>query len=245
MSRLTMLVALLSTQLTGCLPYVYPTLTYTPEVAVPNQDGSVHAFRVDVDRTQRAPLPTSHDYGLTRISIDTRGTVPSQLELASAIGMLNPFGVIEGAKHERTSFTMLVRLYRPGYRTMEIRAWDKSRELQWLSAPTLGDQERAIDELLAPSDVDPKVTWWDRKDPKDEKAPGLGLQPGTSSVSQRQALIFAAGEFQRLASSPTAMTPTATPMRERMQQKAIWLRRYAEQSPTPATIELSVPPRRN
>ncbi len=245
MPRLMMLIALFSTQLTGCMPYVYPTLAYTPDIVVPNSDGSVHAFRVDMDRTQRPPLPTSHDYGLSRIPIDTRGQVPSQLELATAMGVLNPFGVVDGAKHEQTKFTMLVRLYRPGHRTMEVRAWDKSRELQWLAAPSLGDQERAIDDLLAPADVDPKITWWELKDQKDTKGPGLGLQPGTSSASHRQALIFAAGEYQRLASSAIGMTPAAAPIRERMQQKAIWLRRYAEQPVMSPTIDSVVPPLRN
>ncbi len=242
MTRWTMLVALLSTQLTGCLYYAYPTLAYTPEVAVPNPDGGAHAFRVDVDRTKRESMPTAQDYSLSRIPVDSRGKIPSQLELASAMGVLNPFGVVEGAKHEETKYTMLVRLYRPGYRTMEVRAWDKSRDFQWLPAPTLVDQERAIDDLLAPIDSDPKATWWDLKD---QKSPGLGLQPGANRATQRQTLLFAAGEYQRLASSAPAMTPTSAPHRERLQQKAIWLRRYAEQAPTPLTIDSAVPPLRN
>src|SRR5262249_37419512 len=103
-------------------------------------------------------------------------------------------------------------------------------------------QEQAIDDLLA----DPaaperplggtvkeigtyvKASWWELKD---QKAPPLGLQPGAVSPSQRQALVFAANEYQRLAASHNGMAPTNQAVRERLQKKAIWLRKYAEETP--------------
>jgi hypothetical protein len=232
MSRWLFLIALLP-HCTGCLYYAYPTLSHTPELAVDNKDGSVQAFRVDIDRTERKPLAPITQYTLTSIPLDSRGLIPSQLELAPATGVLNPLGVVEGGQHERSLYTMAVRLYKPGFRTMEVKAWEKSRELQWFPAPDLLSQEKAIDDLLAvpPTPDQPSTrTWWELKD---EKLPGLGLQPGSVSSSQRKALEFAATEYQRLACTPIASSPSMQIARERLQQKANWLRHYAQQMLVP------------
>jgi hypothetical protein len=228
MSRWLFLIALLP-HCTGCLYYAYPTLSHTPELAVDNKDGSVQAFRVDIDRTERKPLAPITQYTLTSIPLDSRGLIPSQLELAPATGVLNPLGVVEGGQHERSLYTMVVRLYKPGFRTLEVKAWEKSRELQWFPAPDLLAQEKAIDDLLAvpaTPDQPSRGTWWELKD---EKLPGLGLQPGSVSSSQRKALEFGATEYQRLACTPIASSPSMQIARERLQQKANWLRHYAQQ----------------
>lgn len=242
MKRLLFLAAVLLPNCTGCVAFAYPTLVHVPELAVPNPDGSVHAFRVDVDTTTTAPNAVKTQYTLSRIPIDARGLIPSQLELAPATGVYNPFGV-PGVAEERSNYTMLVRAYRPGYRTIEVQAWEKSRELMWLPAADLAAQEKAIDDLLAvPGGVD--QAWWtvtqSKSFPFGSDAKGkisilskddLGLQPGAVSSAHRQALQFAAGEYARLANSPAANAPTMQPVRERLQQKAIWLRRYADEAP--------------
>ena len=63
----------------------------------------------------------------------------------------------------------------------------------------------------------------------EEKRPVLGLQPGSVSQSERRALEFASGEYQRLAASTIAGSLGMQTHRERLQQKAIWLRRFADQ----------------
>lgn len=253
MKRWLFLIALLP-QCTGCMGYVYPTMIYTPEVVVPNADSSAHAFRVDIDKTERKAAPVASEYTLTRIALDTRGVVPSQLEIAPVSGIYNPFALGDFKEREHSDYTIMVRLYRPGFQTITVKAWDKSRTLQWSQAPDLVAQERAIDDLLAdpaepansaklwaregpaggpatgaPTGPGPK-TWWDLKD---QKSPPLGLQPGAISPSQKQTLLFAATEYQRLASSPVAGSLNMQPLRERLQQKAIWLRIHAEQTPVP------------
>jgi hypothetical protein len=225
MKRWLMLLAVFAPNLTGCMPYVYPTISHTPELTVPNADGSVHAFRVDVDRTERSPQPATTQYTLSRIPLNERGIIPGQVEVAHAMGIYNPLGIGETVEHERSHYTMSVRVYRPGYRTMEVKDWGKARDLQWAPAADLLAQEKAVDDLIATPEA-AKATWWELKD---EKMPGLGLLPGLESNSQKQALLFASGEYQRLAGTPTAMQPANQTMRERLQQKAIWLRRYAEQ----------------
>ncbi|MBI2808124.1 MAG: hypothetical protein HYX68_24325 [Planctomycetes bacterium] len=226
--------------LTGCLGYVYPTVNYVPEQVVPNKDGSVHAFRVDIDRTERKPAPPSTVYTLTKLPVDYRGVIPSQLEIGQVTGVLDPLGIALNVAHERSEYSMSVRFYRPGYQMIEVKSWDKSRQLQWLPAADLSAQERAIDDLLTDPEapvlpmqksqtvIPQRASWWELKD---QKTPPLGLQPGAHSPSQRAALMFAAGEYERLATSPGANAPAAQTSKERLQQKAIWLRRFAEQAP--------------
>ena len=250
MKRLLVLAAVLLPNCTGCVTYAYPTFQHVPELAVPNPDGSVHAFRVDIDTTTTPPDSVKTQYTLSRIPIDGRGLIPSQLELAPATGVYNPFG-ITGVAEEKSNYTMVVRAYRPGFRTIEVQAWEKSRELMWLPAADLAEQEMQIDILLA-DPAYPVVqrsstnsiqlfsaisvvtkdsnhrSWWEYKD---MKSPGLGLQPGSVSSVHRQALQFAASEYARLANSPAANAQNMQPVRERLQQKAIWLRRYADEAP--------------
>src|SRR5947209_18924469 len=123
MKRWLVLLAFLP-QCTGCLYYAYPTIATTPELAVRNEDGSAHAFRVEIDRTERKPLPVTTEYSLMRIPMDSRGIVPSQLEVAPTTGVLNPLGLGDAKDHEKSYFTMVVRFYRPGYTTMEVKAWE-------------------------------------------------------------------------------------------------------------------------
>jgi hypothetical protein len=259
MRRWLVLFALLP-QCTGCLCYAYPTLSHTPTLAVPNPDGGAHAFRVDVERTERAPAAPSSQYTLSRIRIDERGLIPSQLELAHATGNYDPFSLMGGGTHERTKYTMQVRVYRPGYRTMEVKDWEKNAELHWVQAKDLVDQERAVDDLLsdrvsrdeirlingqfhpgpvagpAPKSMD--STWWEQKD---HKSPPLGLQSGKDApLAHRQALLFAAGEYERLASSPAASQPSAQTARDRLRAKAAWLRQYAHLDPN---AQHAAPPR--
>ena len=46
-------------QCTGCLYYAYPTVAHTPDLVIDNHDGGAHAFRVDIDRTERKPAATA------------------------------------------------------------------------------------------------------------------------------------------------------------------------------------------
>ncbi len=242
MRRWLILLALLP-NCTGCLCYAYPTIAYTPEMPVDNHDGNAHVYRVDIDRTERQPGTASTQYTLMQIPLDRFGVVPSQLEVAPAAGIWNPLHLGDTKEVERSTFTLTIRCYKPGCQTMEVQSWDSAKPLQWLPARDLAAQEKAIDDLLAdpatPHSFAPGLTvtgntspgsftWWDLKD---QKSPQLGLQPGSASVEQRKALEFASTEYQRLANGPLAAGPQMQALRERLQQKAIWLRRFAEQAP--------------
>ena len=241
MRRWLALLAML-TPCTGCLYYAYPTAAYTPDLTIDNRDGSAHAFRVDIDRTERKGAATSSEYTLTRIPVDTRGFIPSQLEIAPVTGVYNPLGMGDFKEHETTKYTMTIRVYRPGYRTIEVKAWDKSRPLDWVKVADFAEQEKAIDDLLADPEVHSATpgmtqftqlgekTWWDQKD---SKTPPLGLQKGYVSPSQRASIEFAANEYSRLANGQAAASSEMAATRTRLQAKAIWLKKYAVEPPTP------------
>ena len=224
MLRRLIFALILAPNLTGCLAYAYPDLVYTPEQPIDNKDGGAHAFRVDIEMTERKPQPSTSEFTLMRIPIDSGGLVPSQLEVAPASGVYDPLKIGGGVEHERSFYTMNVRLYKPGYQTKEIKAWDKARSPMWAPAPDLLSQERAIDDLLAEPGSDGKTTWWEAKDK-------LRFQPGTVSKSQYESLMFVSSEYQRLAGSPAAGSANMTAVRERLQQKAIFLRTFADRQP--------------
>jgi hypothetical protein len=242
MRRWLILLALLP-NCTGCLCYAYPTIAYTPELPVDNHDNAAYVFRVDVDRTERTPGTASTQYTLMQIPLDRFGVVPSQLEVAPAAGIWNPFHLGDAKELEHSTYTLLIRCYKAGCQTMEVQAWDRTKPLQWLPARDLSAQEKAIDDLLADPaapinghspapggyfhTVPTLTSWWEMKD---QKNPQLGLQPGSASVEQRKTLIFASTEYQRLANGPLAAGTQMQAARERLQQKAIWLRRFAEQA---------------
>jgi hypothetical protein len=183
MLRRLIFALILAPNLTGCLAYAYPDLVYTPEQPIDNEDGGAHAFRVDIDTTERKPQPSTVQFTLMRIPIDRGGLVPSQLEVAPATGIYDPLKIGGGVEHERNLYTMNVRLYKPGSQTKEVKAWDKTRSPKWAPAPELLAQERAIDDLLAEPGSDAKTTWWEAKEkPR--------FQPGSVSKSQYESLMF-------------------------------------------------------
>jgi hypothetical protein len=133
--------------------------------------------------------------------------------------------------HERSEYSMNVRLYRPKYCTQEVKAWEKSRPLLWTPASTLLAQEKAVDDLLAPPAAAGQAntgTWWEQKD---QKSPPPGLMPGAVSSLHHLALDFAAKEYQRLSDMRDASTPDMQPVRDRLRAKATWLSAYANQVP--------------
>jgi hypothetical protein len=229
--RLILAVALVP-NLTGCLAYAFPDIVYTPQQPIDNETGGAHAFRVDIDMTERKPKPSTVEFTLMRIPIDRGGLVPSQLEVAPATGVWDPLHVGNGAEHESNRYTMTVRLYRPGYETKELKAWDKARTPKWAPARDLLSQEKAVDDLLAVPGGDGKSNWWDQKDKP-------SFQPGTVSKAQRDSLLFVSNQYQDLARSPAAGAANMAAVKERLQQKAIFLQRFADPMPTPVPAHLT------
>lgn len=162
--------------LSGCgnLPkFVYPTLDYTPSVALSVPVDEVRAFRVDVEHcmTERKYFGTNT---FTEIQPTKAGTVPGQL----TSGWTSQSGFFGALKNiDSTSHTVAVRLYRPGYELVEIPSWQIGRDVVWKPAKTLQQQEAALEALM----------------------PMQQLHRVNKSLAHQNALLFGATEWDRLA----------------------------------------------
>jgi hypothetical protein len=114
---------------------------------------------------------------------------------------------------------MLVRLYRPGYQTVEVESWQKTGPVEWVTAPTPDEQERAIDDLVStwntsPARLQVQLARTEMSPPRDPLVFRY-LASGSASVEHQRTLRFAAGEYKRLAEGAT--DPDA---RTRLDEKA-------------------------
>src|ERR1043166_2537393 len=135
---------------------------------------------------------------------------------------------------DQGDYSLLVRIYRPGFRIIELRPGESKRDRQWIPA-NFDEQETAIDELLGLSKHS-KGDWWKTivMGPSSElyvRTPAMsptlgdiGLLPGSESHGHRAVLRFAADEYERLSMSDS-LTWSG---RGRVSQKAAQIRRYAD-----------------
>ena len=115
----------------GCLPYVYPKLSCIPSTELGLEVSDVHAFRVDAEMNL-ALWSSGCEYRLTEITPRSDGTLPSQLRVTIEyeVAHLDHFYYFSRGRVHET----LVRLYRPGYRLIELRPG--TREQGCLAART-------------------------------------------------------------------------------------------------------------
>jgi hypothetical protein len=186
----------------GCLqiPFYVPEFNSVPAVN-PGCDGKddLHAFRVDVTQTMelkegRGPNYTVRgenfeNFELTRIETAPGGTTSTQRGVSAATGWC--YVGFWNYCSSYTSHSIAVRLYRRGYETIELKPGQPASALQWQEATSLAAQEKAVDDLLGVSPlerIDAKSSQQQRR-----------LESGTKSAAHREALLFAAREYERLA----------------------------------------------
>jgi hypothetical protein len=156
------------------------------KVAETPQD--VRAFRVAVtDDNAVIDFPEEHVYALSEMTVLPTGHVLPQARIGCDYGWYANFVALSYWKH--THQTMLVRLYRPGFQTIEVHSWDLGAEPTWTEAPDLADQEKAVDQLVSCGTPRRRPLFNSRNIPA----------PGSASPVHREALLFAAGEYERLA----------------------------------------------
>jgi hypothetical protein len=197
----------------GCLYCAYPALDYTPPLKLDTAPDEIHAFRVDATSRRVVPLggfinvpedqlwkPDEQvlSQQLSELSTSPTHEVPAQIKPSLSYGFLIPILVANALTH--TSRSVSVRLYRPGYELVEVHAWENVTRIAWNPVADVEGQERTLDNL---------VTW--------------PLEAGSASGAHRQALLFAASEYDRLA----AGAPSAR-LRVRLAGKARTLRDQAE-----------------
>jgi hypothetical protein len=198
------LLTLLALPIAGCLGWAYPTTALTAPLRVGSERNEVHAFRVDVARDASViDFARDDSYVLREVRPSAGGWVSPQVKVALDYGWYANFVALSYWQH--LHHTLLVRLYRPGYRTVEVRAWEYDTPVEWNEAVTGEDREAAIDDLASTYATDNKAHW---------RATADGLPPGTrprdprlfrclasgeASAAHRQALLFIAEEYARLA----------------------------------------------
>ena len=221
------LCGLLGLLMVGCMPlgYAYPTVYYIPPGTVGRARAEVHAFRVDITDDDNSLSDIEKDsYVLSGLPLHSDGSYDPQTKVAVDYGFL-----LFGAANDfdaSTHHTMLVRLYRSGYHTVEIEPGQTIDRIKWVQAPQVLDREQAIDDLVS--------TWKTTSERLQNKAAFNGfvpprdpivfqyLAPGTTSEEHRDALLFAAAEYSRLL--PDAPDPDT---KARLQAKATALREMA------------------
>ncbi len=177
--------------LSGCyvpLGIAYPTLSYTPTVAIPaDAVKELYAFRVDVVESPHAAKPAKRTQSVfSEIDLAARNEVPGQMAAGLRYywglfflpsGDSYPKGVHSRDTHIR------VRLYRRGFKTIEIGPdSDRDTALDWEAVDNHREREEAIDDLLGV---------------KGDSF--VHLAPGRVSKKHELSLRFAAEEYLDLA----------------------------------------------
>jgi hypothetical protein len=198
----------------GCLiPYAYPKLSHTPSCDLKQQANDVHAFRVDV-LSAKDLMTERAEYTLAEIAPRPDGSIPSQTRVTfeHGLGVILKLGEIHA---------MRVRLYRPGYKLVELESWDSQDKISWQPAADWQAQELAVDNLVGcPVLRHPTV-------PGPSKSRDV-LQPPTTPEA-KQALVFAAGEYERVAMQ--APTPDEANRLRAKAQKLLEFKPYTAAAP--------------
>lgn len=101
-----------------------------------------------------------------------------QVKPSLSYGLAYPLLVANGLSH--SSHTVAVRIYRPGYELVEIASWQAPPDLRCKRVDDVFGQAHALDRLYS----------WP-------------LEPGSASEAHREALLFGATEYERLAGLET------------------------------------------
>jgi hypothetical protein len=181
----------------GCMqvPYFLPEINYAPGVDAKCKRDQVHVFRVDVTQKTEIKEGLQSVSGkvveyqeLTRIRTNADGTTSPQLGVTFASGW-RYVGVVNFTSSS-TEHGVTLRFYRPGYQTIAFKPGEGMRELEWREAPDLEAQIKAVDDLVRGSTLN---------NSKKTITATQVLEPGTKSAAQREALLFGASEYERLA----------------------------------------------
>lgn len=194
----------------GCIPYAYPHLSVVPAVRLAPDVEQVHAFRVEGSGCVVDVGQSIEAYTLSRVPVSRTNRVPAQASLSLDRGFYVVGVALNYPVHH--GHALDVRLYRPGYRLVTLHSGEAN--VEWTPAPDLKAQGEAIDELLAEPGLYCLQAAF-------QFGPSLRLRmkfnpaPGSHSAVHRDALLFAAGEYERLADSPEATEADADHFRSR------------------------------
>lgn len=218
------LMSLIASGVAGCVPlfYAYPSISYVPTLNIGPSHDNVYVFRVDAaDDESCVDFADPSHYRLRQVHVTPAGKIVGQSKVAIDSGFY--WNGIVLTYTGRTSHTLRLRLYRAGYDSIDIHSWQGETPLAWKEAPELESQEKAVDALLAPT----QGSFIGTLTGKEQGWSFEHLDPGSASREQRHVLLFAAGEFERLAAG-MAVTGDLETACDRCRAKASFLRKLAE-----------------
>jgi hypothetical protein len=207
--------------LLGCFTIPYPSLMYVPSVSMGSALQEAHCFRAEVTAVHHGIFSSKDDdLLLEELPISQSGRVDGQFRLSIDSSRQRLMGGPVKQLHE-----VRLRLYRPGYQTVEITSKDDLDTVTWTSAPDSAAQEQAVDDLLA-------LAVHDYSRPKDEpvKPADFSLarvQSGSASAEHRKALLYCASEYERLATQACPVGEEARSAPSRLLNKAEQIRELA------------------
>jgi hypothetical protein len=216
----------------GCVPFVpvgyaYPTVSVVPPVRVGPAADDVYAFRVDIaDENNCIDFADKDRYVLRALCLSPGHSSYPQMQVSVDYGWI--WNCIALIYTGHTSHTVRVRLYRPGWQTVEVKSWQRQGKADWREAPDAEGREKAVDDLVSTWETDFSGRRFGQGDSEGRsQGPALFacLTSGHVSRSHREALLFAAAEYERLLAE--ASPESAGKMRERLAAKAKALRELA------------------
>lgn len=190
----------------GCIiPYAFPKVDFTRALQL---DAQTDARFFRVDKTQvTLPYPAFVKEQLSQIPVTKSGTVAAQFKPSFRNGIYLFMGVLNydfgQGRH------LALRAYRPGFELVEIESMEQFERIDWIPAEDLAAQEQALDSLVT---IERYVDYMIQAE-------------GSSSAAHREALLFGAAEYERLADS----LPEASEMQSRLYRKAAKLKARAEE----------------
>jgi hypothetical protein len=181
--------------LSGCLiPYAYPNLSYVQGYDLGEEMPDCHVFRVDVAAHQEDIGESNQEYSVAEIARLHDGSFPPQFGITVNRG----FYVVGVALNYNVGWVHAtkVRLYRPGYQLIQLSPWETIDKIEWQTATTALEQEKAIDALLR----EPTVTRGAAVFKKIEKEAAQEMPDSVMGLSDfKKTELFAAAEYERVA----------------------------------------------
>jgi hypothetical protein len=173
----------------GCLvPYCARTVNHLPAVDLGCDPQEVHAFCVSITRQTVRDEGIKERWELRELPPSGNKT-PSHSKTSYDFGLfaLSP-GTPPGFLID-TTHTLTLRLYRPGFKSVDLDPNAPQMRVVWESAADVLERETALDELFA---MKPVIV------PKGDPPVERKLEPGLKSKEHLAALQFGAAQYLAL-----------------------------------------------
>jgi hypothetical protein len=187
----------------------YPRIDYIAPCQLNADSQTVYAFRVDY--TKQVILSgvnrVETTEKVTRIPCTPTGEISAQSKTSLTFGLLTLPPWMPAIYH--ISHPLVVRLYRPGFQLVEVTSENKGQPIRWQAAPDRESQAQVLESLFPGA--------YPLSDTGDKVA------NGSQSPAHREALLFGASEYERLAAQANGSE------KDIYRSRAKWLHDLAEE----------------